>query len=100
MPAAARGKFFFSMSLQISRIFVIMLFVALASLGYVSSRRVRASVRTRGRERRSATGRRKASANSADDEGLPQVNTLLMCDGWRPARSIQQLHKRQNNCEN
>jgi len=39
MPAAARGKFFFSMSLQISRIFVIMLFVALASLIYVSSPR-------------------------------------------------------------
>src|SRR5215469_8791332 len=32
MPAAARGKFFFSISLQISRTFVIMPFVALASL--------------------------------------------------------------------
>jgi hypothetical protein len=32
MPAAARGKFFFSMPLQISRIFVIMPFVAAVSL--------------------------------------------------------------------
>ena len=32
MPATARGKFFFSMSLQISRILVIMLVVVLASL--------------------------------------------------------------------
>ena len=37
MPAAARGRFFFSMSLQTSRIVVIMLFVALTSLIYVSS---------------------------------------------------------------
>jgi len=37
MPAAARGKFFFSMSLQISPIFLIMIFVALASFSYVSS---------------------------------------------------------------
>jgi len=37
MPAAARGKFFFSISFQISRIFLRMLFVALASFSYVSS---------------------------------------------------------------
>jgi hypothetical protein len=32
MPAVASGKFFFSMSFQISRLVVINLFVALASL--------------------------------------------------------------------
>ena len=47
MPAAARGKFFFSMSLQISRIFVIMLFVALASFSCVFAPWVCASVKTR-----------------------------------------------------
>jgi hypothetical protein len=37
MPAAALGKFFLSMSLQISQIFVIMLCVAVTSLIYASS---------------------------------------------------------------
>jgi hypothetical protein len=36
MPAAASGRFFLSMSLQISSVFVRILFVALASLHYVS----------------------------------------------------------------
>jgi len=34
MPAAARGRFFFSTSFQIFRIFLRMIFVALASFGY------------------------------------------------------------------
>ena len=65
MPAAARGKFFFSTSLQISQIFlifVIIFFVTLASLGYVSRPGVRAPMKTGDRER--PGGRRKASANS------------------------------------
>ena len=44
MPAAARGRFFFSMSLQTSRIFVIIFFVALTSLIYVSSHRINGKV--------------------------------------------------------
>jgi hypothetical protein len=37
MPAVAKGKFFFSMSLQTFTILTIILFVAVASLSYVSS---------------------------------------------------------------
>jgi len=52
MPAAARGKFFFSISLQISQIaqiFLMMLFVALASLSYIPTR-LRASMKAGERE--------------------------------------------------
>ena len=72
MPAAANGRFFFSMSLQISRIFVIMLFVALASLSYVSSPRVCAPVKTRDRERRSAQWK----AQVAPSEHTPCVQQV------------------------
>jgi hypothetical protein len=62
MPAAARGKFFFSMSFQISRIIVIMLFVALASFSYVPPPRVRAEVKTRDRQRAGPYGDRSCLA--------------------------------------
>lgn len=55
MPAAARGKFFFSISLQISQRFqicVTMFFVALASLSYISTPAPRASMKAWDRETR------------------------------------------------
>jgi hypothetical protein len=66
MPAVARGKFFFSMSRQISRIFVIMRFVALASLGLRLLTRVRASAKHETGKLDQPSVRRKGSAN---DEG-------------------------------
>jgi hypothetical protein len=66
MPAVARGKFFFSMSPQISRIFVIMRFVALASLGLRLLTGARASAKHETGNGDQSSVRRKGSAN---DEG-------------------------------
>ena len=77
MPAAAKGKFFFSMSLQMSRIFVIMLFVAVASLSEVSSPRVSVSVKRETAKCDQPSGRHKASANS-DAWATRPVNTKIV----------------------
>lgn len=79
MPAVARGKFFFSMSLQMSQIFVIRLFVALMSFSYISSpRSVRRMKNTRAqkvidpREEVSATMENSSSYTSCPrNEAIP-----------------------------